>query len=135
MTPEMPQPTPKKSRLVRRVVFIVSLVALILLGHRGFKLAKKAYAIANPVINILPLPSSHIGGDTVEGISLLNGSAKADHAGLSSHFRPTISKLLWVASALSPRMHSWEKSTSTKIIGSTIYPPRFTRAGIRSSAA
>ena len=88
MAQDMPQPASQKSRLIRRVMFVVGLVAMILLGHRGYNLAKKAYAIANPVINILPLPPSHIGADTPKGVDLLNGSAKADYASLSNHFSP-----------------------------------------------
>lgn len=64
----------------------IGLLSLVGLFY-GYRFAAKAYAIANPVTEILPLPASHIGVNTEEGARLLKTGIRDDYVQLASVFK------------------------------------------------
>ena len=74
-------------RSQRKVIWItIGLLSLVGLFY-GYRFAAKAYAIANPVTEILPLPASHIGVNTEEGSRLLKTAIRDDYVQLASVFK------------------------------------------------
>ncbi|MEE2787612.1 MAG: phytochelatin synthase family protein [Myxococcota bacterium] len=86
MTTDTHRLKPSGPSWTRRMIVLAVVAGIVFLGYRGYKLAHKAYIIANPVVDILTLPSSHIGMNTAEGTALLKASAQADYPALTTHF-------------------------------------------------
>jgi hypothetical protein len=79
--------TPPASSIRRRLLGVTVLLLLCVGGYYGYAFGSKAYAIANPVKNILPLPASHVGLSTDAGAALLSDSVRADYASLMKVFK------------------------------------------------
>ncbi len=70
-----------------KIIRVLLAIALIAGGYYAYSFGARAYAIANPVKSLLPLPESHVGLNTDAGSLLLKESARADYLRLTSVFR------------------------------------------------
>ena len=86
MTTPDTQPKGSPMRLILKLV-LVGVIGFI--GYQGYVWGERAWRIAHPEVNILPLPDTHVGLDSPEGQRLLKTSKhRADFDILNPRFEP-----------------------------------------------